>query len=212
MAAVGSRRIGEIFLEKGLVTEEQLGLALEVQSRTGKRLGEVLVELGLIERLAIADALGLQWSTLSAPGRHDDEPDPATPTVEEGPSAAPPRPEARELGAWKARAEASERETERLRALVAELSDRRPDADSTGRDAEALHALVAELAEWKARAEKLERETARLRHLVVQLVAPSDESDESASGEWQASERELLRLVHSSPKKQQWRPFRRRAS
>lgn len=41
-------RLGEMLLEKGLLTEKQLGSALERKLRTGRFLGEVLVEMGLI--------------------------------------------------------------------------------------------------------------------------------------------------------------------
>lgn len=54
--------IGEILVEKGLITAEQLESALVEQRRTGARLGEVLVGQGLIDRMAIASALARQWS------------------------------------------------------------------------------------------------------------------------------------------------------
>ncbi len=38
-------RIGEILLEKGLITEDQLRQALKIQEMTGKKLGSILVEL-----------------------------------------------------------------------------------------------------------------------------------------------------------------------
>ncbi|HLV79754.1 MAG TPA: GspE/PulE family protein [Chthonomonadaceae bacterium] len=41
-------RLGEMLLEKGLITEKQLGAALERKLRTGRFLGEVLIEMGLI--------------------------------------------------------------------------------------------------------------------------------------------------------------------
>jgi uncharacterized coiled-coil protein SlyX len=55
--------IGEILVERGLITAGQLEGALEVQRATGGRLGEVLVEHGLIDRMAIASALATQWYT-----------------------------------------------------------------------------------------------------------------------------------------------------
>ncbi len=51
------KRLGEILLERGLISEEQLKIALEIQKATGKLLGEVLVELGFIERGAISSLL-----------------------------------------------------------------------------------------------------------------------------------------------------------
>jgi len=58
------RPIGEIFLERGFVTSDDLDKALDVQRETGKRLGEVLVEQGSLSRLDLASALAEQWSTL----------------------------------------------------------------------------------------------------------------------------------------------------
>jgi len=43
-----SERIGELFLKKGLLTEEKLKEALEYQKRYGGRLGWILVSLGLV--------------------------------------------------------------------------------------------------------------------------------------------------------------------
>jgi glycosyltransferase XagB len=63
------RRIGELFLELELITEEQLAEALTEQQRTGSRLGEILVASGAVteqELLAvIADHFSLQRVDLS---------------------------------------------------------------------------------------------------------------------------------------------------
>jgi hypothetical protein len=55
------RRIGEVFVELGFVTSEQLDAALAMQRRTGKRLGEILVEHGSLSRLDLASALAEHW-------------------------------------------------------------------------------------------------------------------------------------------------------
>jgi len=41
-------RIGELLLELGIVTEEQLNEALQLQETGNKRLGEILIELGYV--------------------------------------------------------------------------------------------------------------------------------------------------------------------
>lgn len=46
----GSKRIGELFLEEGLITKEQLEEALEYQKHFGGRLGWILVSLGYVDR------------------------------------------------------------------------------------------------------------------------------------------------------------------
>lgn len=60
------RKIGEIMVELGFITDEQLESALETQSSAeadeARRIGEVLVESGLITDAQRAEALGAQFS------------------------------------------------------------------------------------------------------------------------------------------------------
>ena len=56
------RRIGDILLELGFVSQEALAKAAEEQDRTGQPLGQILVEHGAITRLELASALAEQWS------------------------------------------------------------------------------------------------------------------------------------------------------
>jgi hypothetical protein len=58
------RPIGEIFLEQGLLTSDQLDEALREQAETGQRLGELLVAKGVVSRLELASALADQWAAL----------------------------------------------------------------------------------------------------------------------------------------------------
>ncbi|MGZ8687783.1 MAG: hypothetical protein ACXWZP_05080, partial [Gaiellaceae bacterium] len=58
------RPIGEIFLDRGFVTRDDLDRALDVQRESGTRLGEVLVGQGSLSRLDLASALAEQWSAL----------------------------------------------------------------------------------------------------------------------------------------------------
>ena len=55
-----TEKLGEILKKSGLVSEDQLAKALEVQRGTTKRLGEVLVELELVTEQDIASALSRQ--------------------------------------------------------------------------------------------------------------------------------------------------------
>ena len=50
-------RLGLLLVEKGLITERDLQLALQVQQREGKRLGEVLVSQKLITRSQLTSVL-----------------------------------------------------------------------------------------------------------------------------------------------------------
>lgn len=66
--AVPALLIGALFVEKGLVTQEQLELALEEQRSTGNRLGEILVERFEVSRLDLASALAEQWAEYERQG------------------------------------------------------------------------------------------------------------------------------------------------
>ncbi len=61
----GERRpLGEIFVEQGLVTDEEIDRALQTQRESGDKLGEILVAQGSITRLQLASALAEQWTAL----------------------------------------------------------------------------------------------------------------------------------------------------
>ena len=51
------RRIGDLFVEQGIINEQQLAEALDVQRNTGGRLGEILIELGFVTALDSARVL-----------------------------------------------------------------------------------------------------------------------------------------------------------
>jgi type IV pilus assembly protein PilB len=52
--------LGEILLDQGIVSQEQLDQALEEQRKSGRLLGRVLVELGFVKEERILEALGIQ--------------------------------------------------------------------------------------------------------------------------------------------------------
>lgn len=54
------KRLGDLLIEVGLITQEQLEKALNVQKKMGKRLGRVLVELGFISEQSMIEALEFQ--------------------------------------------------------------------------------------------------------------------------------------------------------
>ena len=75
------RRLGEIFVERGFVTQEELDAALERQRQTGERIGEALVAQGVISKFELAGALAEQMSALGEPElaeEHHEEPQQAT--------------------------------------------------------------------------------------------------------------------------------------
>jgi hypothetical protein len=64
------RPLGEIFVTRGFISEEELDGALKRQRKTGERLGEALVALGVISKFELAGALAEQMATFGEP---DDE-------------------------------------------------------------------------------------------------------------------------------------------
>ncbi len=65
-------RLGEILTKKGLVTEEQLNKALQIQEEKGGLLGEVLVKLGMVNEedmvIALGEQLGIPYATTGEKG------------------------------------------------------------------------------------------------------------------------------------------------
>ena len=63
-------RIGTTMIDRGLITNEQLDAALELQRTTGRRVGEILVEMGAISRFelarVLADHMGVPFVDLRA--------------------------------------------------------------------------------------------------------------------------------------------------
>lgn len=57
---IKKKRLGDILVEAGFITEEQLNQALEKQSETDNRLGEVLKNMGLINEADVVEALEFQ--------------------------------------------------------------------------------------------------------------------------------------------------------
>lgn len=58
------KRTGEILINSGLITEEQLKNALEIQKQTGKKLGEILIEHGSITKHQLTRALKQQINSV----------------------------------------------------------------------------------------------------------------------------------------------------
>ncbi len=58
------RQIGAIFVEKRLITADQLARALAEQERSGRLLGEICVASYGLDRMSLADVLAQQWDEL----------------------------------------------------------------------------------------------------------------------------------------------------
>ncbi len=57
---IARKRIGQMLIEKGLITEDQLTQALDVQKQTTELIGQILVDLGHVERNALYETLSEQ--------------------------------------------------------------------------------------------------------------------------------------------------------
>ena len=67
-----SRLIGALFVERGLVSESQIRVALEIQQETGQQLGEVLVERFGVSRKELASVVAEQWAKLGGSSGPED--------------------------------------------------------------------------------------------------------------------------------------------
>ena len=53
-------KIGELLIQQGLITEDQLKEAMKAQKKESGRIGEVLMKLGILSEEELAKALGAQ--------------------------------------------------------------------------------------------------------------------------------------------------------
>lgn len=81
--------LGELLVERGLLSRRQLELALAEQKRTGRRLGEVLVAYGFVSQQALTTTLLEQVGGVEPEAVEKDVDDPA----EAPDTAASPRPQ-----------------------------------------------------------------------------------------------------------------------
>src|SRR5690348_11094221 len=89
--------IGQLFVEQGRLTTEQVEDALAEQRNTGNPLGEILVARGHISRIDLAAALSTQWTWQKAGRALEDEPSepPAADEVPTSPDPVQPEPASR---------------------------------------------------------------------------------------------------------------------
>ena len=54
------KRMGDILLERGKLTREQLATALDEQKKSSKKLGEILIESNIVSEEDIIDVISMQ--------------------------------------------------------------------------------------------------------------------------------------------------------
>ena len=59
--AASKPRLGDLFVQRGLINQAQLAEALEEQRENGGKLGEILVEKGWVSRVDLAGVISKQW-------------------------------------------------------------------------------------------------------------------------------------------------------
>src|SRR5512134_1471946 len=67
-----SRLIGALFVERGLVSESQVRVALEIQRETGQQLGQILVDRFGVSRKELASVVAQQWAKLGGSAGPED--------------------------------------------------------------------------------------------------------------------------------------------
>jgi len=187
----GRRPLGEVLVERGIVSPEQLTTALEQQRATGRQLGEIIVALGFAPGPIVAQALATQHGGLikteygfATPWSKSDAPAPVavvTQTVES--ELAERNRTIADLRAWAEKAQAAIKSRDdaiaRLRAGLAEQGST-PLADAANE--EELQALRAELEAESARhastQAQLEARAADVARLEATLAAAGDATDE----------------------------------
>ncbi|HIC87250.1 MAG TPA: hypothetical protein EYP03_03330 [Aquificae bacterium] len=69
MMRVARKNLGQLLVEKGILTEDQLAQALEAQKSTREKLGQIIVDLGLAKEdqvlQALAEQLGIPYIDLN---------------------------------------------------------------------------------------------------------------------------------------------------
>lgn len=129
--------LGELLVERGLLSQRQLELALQEHQRTGRRLGEVLVAFGFVSHDALANTL------LEQVGLAVEQPllIPSPPVVA-APEPAPPAPVIVRLDADQPRGTTVERKATDLEAQLLDFERRSAEIQAAIAD---MRRLVADL-------------------------------------------------------------------
>ncbi len=76
-------RLGDLLIEKGLITQEQLDLALAEQKENGGKLGELLVTMNLLDAHVLAETLAALFGLVVVNLRRDNVDPSVIPLVSE---------------------------------------------------------------------------------------------------------------------------------
>jgi hypothetical protein len=130
--------LGELLVERGLLSQRQLELALQEHQRTGRKLGEVLVAFGFVSHDALANTLleqvglGVEQPLFIAP----------PPPVAAAPAPPPPAPLIVMLDAEQPRGTAVQRKAAELEAQLLDFERRSGEIQAAIAD---MRRLIADL-------------------------------------------------------------------
>jgi len=154
--------LGELLVERRLLSQRQLELALQEHQRTGRRLGEVLVAFGFVSEQALASTLLEQVGLMDAKAE-DPGPEPVPP-----PEAQPePEPEPTSMPALRTAGHLIEAEPEPQfeKPIVVRVEDLpAPRATSSQ-----LGELEAQVADFERRSEEIQASIAQIRGVLAEL-------------------------------------------
>jgi outer membrane biosynthesis protein TonB len=156
--------LGELLVERRLLSQRQLELALQEHARTGRRLGEVLVSFGFVSEQALASTLLEQVGLMDSRVEPEPEPEPeAVPEPE--PEAVPePEPQPEPAPALRTAGHLAEAEPEHERPIVVRVEDlSAPPAQSQA------GTLEAQVADFERRSEEIQASIAQIRGVLAEL-------------------------------------------
>ena len=144
--------LGELLVERRLLSQRQLELALQEHQRTGRRLGEVLVAFGFVSEQALATTLLEQVGLMDAKGEE--------PQVEPEPAPEPdPQPVLRTV------AHLSEAEPEPEKPIVVRVEDLSEPRATPPQ----IRTLEAQVADFERRSEEIQASIAQIRGVLAEL-------------------------------------------
>lgn len=154
--------LGELLVERRLLSQRQLELALQEHQRTGRRLGEVLVAFGFVSEQALASTLLEQVGLMDAKAE-----EPAPEPVAEPEAQPEPEPEPTAMPALRTAGHLIEAEPEPQfeKPIVVRVEDLpAPRATSSQ-----LGELEAQVADFERRSEEIQASIAQIRGVLAEL-------------------------------------------
>jgi|RhiMethySRZTD1v2_1073278.scaffolds.fasta_scaffold15626_6 hypothetical protein len=152
--------LGELLVERRLLSQRQLELALQEHQRTGRRLGEVLVAFGFVSEQALASTLLEQVGLMDAKAE-EPAPEPV-PVLEAQPEPEPAAMPALRTAGHLIEAEPEPRFEKPIVVRVEDLPAPRATSSQLGE-------LEAQVADFERRSEEIQASIAQIRGVLAEL-------------------------------------------